>query len=200
VEIFEARRPSQHDAEEMQRRTRARRSKAALPGIAFAPCDEIGQRLHAGGDHRTDREQHGRGVEGGHRREILQRIAERLVDVRVERHGHGRRHDHDRAVGGAVLQHVHRDAAARTGTVLDDRRGRIRLDVLGDEPRGDIARAARGKANQDARRRVRRLLLRQSRRETECAGRETARSPKQETPAIGPGHTMNVNHGIPLLL
>ena len=157
VEILEVRGPPQHDAEEMQRRARARRSVARLPGIAFAPGDEIGQRLHAVGDHRADRQQHGGGVEGAHRREILQRVAERLVDVRVKRHRHGRRHDHDRAVGCAVLQHVHRDAAARTGAVLDDGRGRIALDVLGEEPRGDVARAARGKADQDARRRVQRL-------------------------------------------
>jgi hypothetical protein len=174
--------------------------QSCTAGDAFAPGDEIGQRLHVGGDHRTHRQQHGRGVDGGHRREILQRVAERLVDVRVKRHGHGRRHDHDRAVGGAVLQHVHHDAAAGTGTVLDDGRGRIRLQVLGDESRGDVARTARGKADHDARRGVQGLRLRESRREAQCAGRDTARTRKQETPAIGPGHATNVCHGIPLVV
>ena len=39
----------------------------------------------------------------------------------------------------------------------------------------------------------------QSWRETQCVRRDTARTPKQETPAIGPGHATNVSHCNPLL-
>ena len=156
VEILEVRRPRQHDAEEMKRRTRARRSIAGLIGIASAPGNEIGKCFHCAGHHRTDHEQHGRGVDRRNRSEILLRIVtERLVDVRVKANHCGRRQDHGRPVCRAVLQDIQHHTAARTGTVLDDGRRRIRLHLLRNESRHDIGGAARRKANHDARRRLR---------------------------------------------
>ena len=193
VEILKVRSPGQHDAEEMKGRTRARRSIGGLIGIASAPGNEISKCLHRAGDHRTNRKQHGRGGDGGNRGEILLRIVtERLVDVRVKSHRYGRRQDHDRPVRRAVLQNIHHDATARTRTVLDDRRRRIRLHLLGKESRDNVAGAARGEADHDARRRVQ--WLRQTWRESQGIRRNTARAPKKETPAIGPHHATNVSH------
>jgi hypothetical protein len=142
----------------MKGRTGARRSIGGLIGIAAAPGNEIGKRGHRAGDQRANRNQHGRGGDGGNRGEVLLRIVtERLVDVRVKRHGYGRRQDHDRPVRGAVLQNVHHDATARTRTVLDDCRGRIRLHLLREESRDNVARAAGRKANHDTRGRMQRL-------------------------------------------
>jgi hypothetical protein len=158
VEVLKVRSPGQHDAEEMKGRTRARRSIGGLIGIASAPGNEISKCLHRAGDQRANRDQHGRGGDGRNRGEVLLRIVtERLVDVRVKSHRYGRRQDHDRPVRRAVLQDIHHDATARTRTVLDDRRRRIRLHLLRKESRKYVAGATRGKANHDARRRMQRL-------------------------------------------
>src|SRR6185295_8634539 len=84
---------------------------------------------------------------------------------------------------------------ARTGTVLDDGRRRIRLHLLGSKPREDVAGSAGGKADHDARRRMQRLRKRW--REAQCRRSDTGRAANQETPAIGPDHVTNVSHSHP---
>ena len=134
----------------MRQRAGGGRAVAALARVGLHPVDQLlerlGRHLRADGDGEIE------GGDLGDRLEVADGIVgQRLVDVGIDRHRRDRREQQGLAVRRGGFHRLHADAALGAGAVLDDD-GLVEGDaqVLGDQPRQGIARAAGGKREDDA--------------------------------------------------
>ena len=90
------------------------------------------------------------------RREVRQRVVRQLREHHRREHGDDDRRQHQHAaVGRRVLHRLGDDPAAGAGPVLDhDRLLQLVLHAVGDQPRGDVGRAAGGEADEQPHRLV----------------------------------------------
>ena len=158
VDEIDAGVPGDHHAEEVRQAARRGAAVAGLAGVGLVPGDEF---LHvprrvAGVDRKRELEV----GHVGHRREVGGGVVGQLREHHRREHGDDDRRQHQHAaIGGSVLQRLGHDAAAGAGPVLDDDRLlQLFLHAVGEQAGGDVGRAARREADQDAHRLVGRHL------------------------------------------
>jgi hypothetical protein len=90
------------------------------------------------------------------RREVGDRVVRQLREHQRREHRNDDRRQHQHAaVGGRILDRLGDDPAARAGAVLNHHRLlQLVLHAVGDQPRGDVGRAAGGEADEQPHRLV----------------------------------------------
>ena len=141
-------------AEEVRQAAGRRAAEVGLGRVRRVPGDQLVHRLRRMVG--VDRE---RELEVGDlrdRREIHQRVVRRLREHHRREHGDDDRRQHqDASIGRRVLHRLGDDPSAGAGPVLDhDRLLQLVLHAVGDQPRGDVGRAAGGEADEQPHRLV----------------------------------------------
>jgi hypothetical protein len=122
-------------------------------GVAPAARDEVGERLHALGDHRPDAEGEVTSRDGRHRREVLHRVvAELPVDVGIDEEQRAGRKERHRAVGVVGSGIGQCDAPGCACPVVDQDGRRVdAAQLVGHHARQHVGGPACWKADDDAR-------------------------------------------------